>query len=75
MSPALSRGSMPIMSEQQQLQIAEQAVVGDHTDVVWLNRQHGLLVRPASPSDIDGRFDLIVRDGELWAVVGTTHSR
>jgi hypothetical protein len=59
----------------QQLQIAERAVVGGHADVVWISRQHGLLVRPARPSDSDGRFDLIFRDGELWAVVGTTHSR
>jgi hypothetical protein len=57
---------------QQQSEIAEPAVIGDHTDIVWLTRQHGLLVRPARPSDSDGRFNLIFRDGALWAVIGTT---
>ena len=57
---------------QQQSEIAEPAVIGDHTDIVWLTRQHGLLVRPARPSDRDGRFNLIFRDGALWAVIGTT---
>jgi hypothetical protein len=48
------------------------ALSGDNTDVVWLNRQHGLLLRRLRPSDSDGRFDLILRDGVPWAVIGTT---
>ena len=57
---------------QQQSEIAEPAVIGDHTDIIWLTRQHGLLVRPARHSDSDGRFNLIFRDGAIWAVIGTT---
>jgi hypothetical protein len=48
------------------------ALFGDSTEIVWLNRQHGLLLRRLRPSDSDGRFDLILRDGVAWAVIGTT---
>ena len=58
--------------QQQQSEIAEPTAIGDHTDIVWVSRQHGLLVRPARASDSDGRFDLVLRDGALWAIVGTT---
>jgi len=57
---------------QQQSENFRPAVIGDRTDIVWLSRQHGLLVRPVRASDSDGRFDLVLRDGDLWAVIGTT---
>jgi hypothetical protein len=60
-----------MMAQQQQSENLN-PVVGEYTDIVWLARHHGLLVRPARPSDSDGRFDLILRDGELWAIIGTT---
>jgi hypothetical protein len=57
---------------QQQSENFTPAMIGDNTDVVWLNRQHGLLLRRLRVSDSDGRFDLILRDGVPWAVIGTT---
>jgi hypothetical protein len=62
----------PVIMAQQQQSEKPNPVVGEYTDIVWLARQHGLLVRLARPSDSDGRFDLIFRDGELWAIIGTT---
>jgi hypothetical protein len=57
---------------QQQSENFAPTISGDNTDVVWLNRQHGLLLRRLRPSDSYGRFDLILRDGVPWAVIGTT---